>query len=701
MMRQFKFYTMKKLVFLAMLFIANLAIAQQQDLDFGTGTDGDGETVKSGFTKIQANFDDLYGRSVYLKDYGAVGDGTTNDSADFATALATGKNIDLEPGKTYAISTLTTLTLAQDGQVLNGNGATLLFPNKWDNKAALEITGDNVTVKNLNIIENSASAIDSDKNETENVGIGVKGVNAKIENVKVEGFCFPLAARNAVADGLTIDKSEFSLGFAWVEFDSARNVTVLNSKAYSNGYDGWKLQNEFERTMDGFKMDNCEAYNNGLRDTAAGGSETGNGNGIDMYNGGNETFISNCRFYGNYGSGVNIKGETIDGQKQSNIYFVNVQSENNINTTAGQAAGFEINTNSSTASSLIHFTNCLANNNPGIGWFIMGGYGITLNSCDVMSNTLGGISITKYSKDISINQCNIFANGGDTGGSLRIGNTDSGTYIPARIRITNSVFSGNYDYDTAAEFDPRNASGTVISETAIRVYSDSGDVVIEGNSFYNFANQYGTIWSNGKQVFIEKNYIYNANSAGISVYGGDATINNNHIQETDFSTYTDKGSIYVPAGTAYIGRNRFTQASNVGGSFAIQSFSSTGNYHQNQDLTNITKVYAGSPLFQEYNDYGLVVDIIGISSSRNISAADVLNTVSCTAASTLTITASFSAMAVGDIINLEALGAALTITGATGVTVNGDSEGSVVIDGTGTYTGGILRKTATNTYIVL
>ncbi len=638
---------------------------------------------------------------VMPESFGGIGDGIANDSAALASALASGKNVTLKRGKTYLISTLATLTLASNKQVLDGNGSTILVPNLWGNLPMLEITGQNVTVKNLTILEDSASARATAKNQSFNIGIKINGANALVDNVTVKGFGFPLSAHGANADGLTIDNSDFSYGFSWVEFDSVKKITVLNSDSHHNGYDGWKLQNEFTRTCDGFKMDNCEGYSNGQRDTASGGAEVANGNGIDFYNGGNESFISNCRFYSNYGSGVNMKGETIGGQKQSNMYFVNVQCENNLSTSAGAVHGFEINTNSATASSLIHFTNCLANNNTGIGFYLLGGYAITINSSTVISNTGGGIWLTKFSKDISINQCNIFANGGGTAGALKIGNTDSGTYSPIRVRVVNNVFSGNYDFNTGNEFDPKNAVTAKISEIAIRVYSDSANVIIEGNSFYNFSSQFGTIWANGKQVFIEKNYIYKAISAGVAVYGGDATINNNHIDETDFSTYTDKGSIYVPSGTAYIGRNKFTQAANVGGSFAIQSFSSSGNYHQNQEITNITKVYAGSPLFQEYNENGLVVDLISLTASRNIAATDVLNTISCTTASTLTITASFTSMAVGDTINLEALGVILTVTGAVGVTVNGISAGSVTVDGSSKYTGGILRKTATNTYIVL
>lgn len=54
-------------------------------------------------------------------------------------------------------------------------------------------------------------------------------------------------------------------------------------------------------------------------------------------------------------------------------------------------------------------------------------------------------------------------------------------------------------------------------------------------------------------------------------------------------------------------------------------------------------------------------------------------------------------MQVGD-INLEAHG---TLKGATGIAVNGNSGGSVNIGNNQVYTGGLIRKTGTNIYIVL
>jgi hypothetical protein len=57
-------------------------------------------------------------------------------------------------------------------------------------------------------------------------------------------------------------------------------------------------------------------------------------------------------------------------------------------------------------------------------------------------------------------------------------------------------------------------------------------------------------------------------------------------------------------------------------------------------------------------------------------------------------------MKIGDFSNIEVHGTTLTIQGS-GVIVNGVNSGKATIGNSKDYTGGILRKTGTNTYIVL
>lgn len=94
--------------------------------------------------------------------------------------------------------------------------------------------------------------------------------------------------------------------------------------------------------------------------------------------------------------------------------------------------------------------------------------------------------------------------------------------------------------------------------------------------------------------------------------------------------------------------------------------------------------------------------VIPLTTSRNIQAADVYNTIACTVSSTLTITTGFSAMEIGDTINLEAHnGAILTLIGDTGVTINYTLSGSAQFSSDiGNVRFGLLRKSGANAYII-
>ncbi|SHH04523.1 hypothetical protein [Flavobacterium defluvii] len=94
--------------------------------------------------------------------------------------------------------------------------------------------------------------------------------------------------------------------------------------------------------------------------------------------------------------------------------------------------------------------------------------------------------------------------------------------------------------------------------------------------------------------------------------------------------------------------------------------------------------------------------IISFTSSRNITATDVNNTLECTGTATLTLTSDFGSMATGDTINLEAHnGAVLTIQASSGVSINYNSGGSAKFTSTaGNVRFGFLRKIGTNAYII-
>jgi hypothetical protein len=100
------------------------------------------------------------------------------------------------------------------------------------------------------------------------------------------------------------------------------------------------------------------------------------------------------------------------------------------------------------------------------------------------------------------------------------------------------------------------------------------------------------------------------------------------------------------------------------------------------------------------NPYKAVV--VPFTSSRGIVSSDINNIIECTTSSTLTLSSEFSAMAIGDTINLEAHnGAVLTIQAASGVTLNYNAAGSAAFTSTaGNVRFGLIRKSGLNAYII-
>lgn len=126
-------------------------------------------------------------------------------------------------------------------------------------------------------------------------------------------------------------------------------------------------------------------------------------------------------------------------------------------------------------------------------------------------------------------------------------------------------------------------------------------------------------------------------------------------------------------------------------------------------LTNVPKLYTQKQVDSIKNDlletiskdYLKKAKIISFSTSRVIQPGDVGNTIACTQSSTLSISKNFKAMANGETINIEIHGTELNIKGNSGVIINGVSGGSASLGNKKAYTGGILRKINSNSYIVL
>jgi len=131
-----------------------------------------------------------------------------------------------------------------------------------------------------------------------------------------------------------------------------------------------------------------------------------------------------------------------------------------------------------------------------------------------------------------------------------------------------------------------------------------------------------------------------------------------------------------------------------------------GNY---SSLKDAPKIYTQAEvdkikeeiLAEAAEKYSKKAQVISLTSSRSINTEDIGNTIACSKSATLTIPSGFSAMKVGETLNLEVHGVLLVIKGSSGVSINGQTGKDISKGNNKIYTGGIIRKTGSNSYIIL
>jgi len=177
-------------------------------------------------------------------------------------------------------------------------------------------------------------------------------------------------------------------------------------------------------------------------------------------------------------------------------------------------------------------------------------------------------------------------------------------------------------------------------------------------------------------------------------------------QETHSPTTNSNGLVSLEIGTGTIVTGEFSKIAWDKGPYYIETQADVRG-GSNFNITGVTQL-----LSVPYALYAKISggtsstpfrsSIVSFSSSRNIAAADVNNTIECTTSSTLTLTSDFGSMALGETVNLEAHnGAVLTVQASSGVTLNYTASGSAKFTSTaGNVKFGFLRKTGTNSYII-
>lgn len=266
-----------------------------------------------------------------VSDYGAVGDGTTNDTVAIGLAFATGKSVWFVPNKTYLIGS--GLTLSGNGLIIYGNKATL---SKTTNGFhALTVSGNENKILNL-VVDGNDYTFD---------GIYVTGDRNTIQGCKVVDCANGFSAFHTTGQNPGTDLN------SWID-----------CFAYSNTGVGFMLDNATDSLVEG-----CTSQTNGDA-------------GLHSKNGSYSAKIIGCVFDDNnhVGGAGNIILHSADG---SNIVGCTITNAN------GTAHGIYLGVSTATQSG-IGISGCAIAQNNGRAILIDSGGGKVCNKIRIVNNRM-------------------------------------------------------------------------------------------------------------------------------------------------------------------------------------------------------------------------------------------------------------------------------------------------------------------------
>jgi len=423
--------------------------------------------------------------TVSVKDFGAVGDGVTDDTAAIQAALAAASNVFI-PAGVYVISS--PLTLSNNHKLIGAgydNTRIAASPSVAFYEGAIDL--DNIGDCYLADFSMYHSA------NTTSYGLMVRGSSYRIvvERLRIYGFGanFCCAGDLSVSSPGTCNDITFrdcvthdSTGSFGIVFNDTDRALVDNINAYSCYTDGIKLRK---------KTNNIKIVNGISRNNGTGPS---NGNGLDVYAGGYNVTVSNLEAYSNDGDGIYVKTGDLNDTDRANygdvakVSLVNCVCHSNTNN------GYQIsrNSGSSPTDPLVNDVQVIGGrffNNSANGASIRG-RNIQLIGGSYNNNQQLGITIAQ-SVDVHVNGVVNYANCQD-GASLY------GMQIASSIRVgvSGGSICGVDNYDITAESD--YAGETKKHNWSIHIsMTDSDDIVVDETVMMSYNIQGQDIYMSG------------------------------------------------------------------------------------------------------------------------------------------------------------------------------------------------------------
>ena len=228
------------------------------------------------YTGFNNDFVGLYN----VLDYGAVGNGTTDDTSAIqaAATAAAGGTLYFPPDKTYL---LTGFTVGAN-TLIEGNGATLKqdILDANDGTPMISVRGDNITIRNIKFNGQAGSQPADGFNDSYHNSVGYDTGTGRAYRAAIDMNAFVYS----LTGGLVVDGCEFTANYgACVATLDASNIVIRDCYAYSTFFE---LAFLARRTTEVVLLTGAQIVNNRWRTlTANSGSVEPNGLLVSVYDG--------------------------------------------------------------------------------------------------------------------------------------------------------------------------------------------------------------------------------------------------------------------------------------------------------------------------------------------------------------------------------------------------------------------------------
>ncbi|MCY8856527.1 peptidase G2 autoproteolytic cleavage domain-containing protein [Bacillus atrophaeus] len=322
-----------------------------QSIDNVTNLIGDITKIPaSGANLVEKTLNEFIRRSVNVKDFGAKGDGVTDDTQAFNAAFASGKREVFVPPGTYMVQGL---KIPSYTKIYGVGSQSIIKLHSTAAGTACVITNNDysngneyISIEDLDLDWNRSKADNKISNGTNANCVGI--VNSKFVRIK------NVNARNAGVHGFDVSSpiwNSSSDGADYYQPKGSKYVWIENCTATNYGDDGFTTHySEY------IFITNCYAYE-GNGSAHPDGSQ--NSNGFEIDDGSKNVWLVNCYSYKNC-RGFEVKAHN-RAPAARNVNLINCYSENDIRAFDFRHIGFHLASEPiSTSAYNINAVNCTA-----------------------------------------------------------------------------------------------------------------------------------------------------------------------------------------------------------------------------------------------------------------------------------------------------------------------------------------------------